>query len=224
MKYELAIFDLDGTLLDTLEDLMISVNYAMSLNGFAPRSYQEIRTFVGKGMQNLIRQSVPQEAGLTDEKIAQVLQQFQAHYAVHKEDHTGPYEGIVQMLDALKEAGMHMAVVSNKADAAVKPLIAGAFPGMFETAVGEREGIRRKPAPDTVYAVLDALEVQKEKAVYIGDSEYDIQTAENAGMDAVIVTWGYRDRDVLEAAGAKVFAESPAQLQKILLGSGKPEH
>ena len=215
MKYKIAIFDLDGTLLDTLQDLANSTNFALSSFGYPERSVEEVRSFVGNGIEKLIERAAPQ--GITPHERACVLTVFKAHYAEHCEDHTAPYTGIIEVLDRLKEKGIKIAVVSNKIDFAVKSLCEKYFGDRIAIAVGEREGIRRKPCPDSVLEVLHEADVAPFEAVYIGDSEVDIQTARNAGTDIITVTWGFRDREFLLRSGASVFAESVKSLDDLLL-------
>ena len=215
MKYKIAVFDLDGTLLNTLSDLATSTNFALSSCGYPKRTTEEIRRFVGNGIEKLIERAVPD--GLSSEERACVLKAFKAHYAEHCEDRTAPYEGIMSLLDRLIEAGMPIAVVSNKIDFAVKALCEKYFGDRIAVAVGEREGIRRKPYPDSVWEVLRKVNVAPSEAVYIGDSEVDILTANHAGMDMVIVTWGFRDKDFLIKSGATVLADSTEELEDLLL-------
>ena len=215
MRYKLAIFDLDGTILDTLEDLADAVNYALKEYGYPQRTLEEVRRFVGNGIRKLIERAVP--AGLTEEDISKVHQTFSAFYQEHCADKTRPYKGILPLLERLREAGCLTAVVSNKADVAVQPLCQQYYDGLFDFAVGEREGIRRKPAPDAVQEVLRRLRVDAGEAVYIGDSEVDIQTAANAGLDSIIVTWGFRDRAYLESQGGKRFVDRPEEIEEIVL-------
>ena len=215
MTYQLIIFDLDGTILDTLEDLMISVNVALKKNHLPERSLAEVRRFVGNGIGLLIRRAVPE--GASQEVIEQVHTDFTAHYQAHCADHTRPYAGIPELMQALCDAGRQIAVVSNKADYAVQELCSQYFPDTTDFAVGEKEGIRRKPAPDSVLAVLEKFGVAPEKAVYVGDSEVDIETAQNAGLDAIIVEWGFRDKGFLIEKGAKTFAADPSILKNLLL-------
>ena len=210
MAYKLAIFDLDGTILDTLEDLADAMNYALGEHGYPGRTIEEVRRFVGNGIRKLIERAVP--AGLAKEEIDRVHETFSAYYQQHCADKTRPYEGVLPLLERLRAAGCLTAVVSNKADAAVQPLCRRYYNGLFDYAVGERTGIRRKPDPDSVQEVLRRLQVEAADAVYIGDSEVDIQTAKNAGLDSIIVTWGFRDRDFLLAHGAQTLIDTPAQL------------
>lgn len=219
MTYKLAIFDLDGTILNTLEDLADATNYALTQHGYPRRTTEEVRRFVGNGIRKLIERAVP--AGTPEEEINRVHQTFSAYYQQHCADKTRPYEGILQLLQQLRAAGCMTAVVSNKADIAVQPLCRHYYDGLFDYAVGEREGIRRKPAPDSVLEVLRRLQTDASQAVYIGDSEVDIQTAANAGMDNIIVTWGFRDRVYLESQGGRRFADTPAEVYDLMRGMGK---
>ncbi len=214
-RYQLIIFDLDGTILDTLDDLMISTNAALTACGFPARSREEIRRFVGNGISNLMHRAVPE--GTPEPEIAQVHTAFTAHYREHCADHTRPYPGIPELIEALRQDGRQIAVVSNKADYAVQELCAQYFPGLIDLAAGEREGVRRKPEPDPVYDVLGRLDLPKDQAVYIGDSEVDIETAQNAGLDSVIVEWGFRDKAFLAGLGAEIFAADPEELRSLLL-------
>lgn len=210
MNYKLAIFDLDGTILNTLEDLADSTNYALSVNGMPERTIDEVRRFVGNGIHKLIERAVPQ--GSTEEQVEQVFVTFKEYYKDHCAVKTRPYDGIMELLKTLKENGTLTAVVSNKGDFAVQILCKDYFPGLFDFAVGERAGIRRKPAPDSVLAVLEQFQIPKEEAVYIGDSEVDIQTAKNAGMKEIAVTWGFRPEKFLKENGADCIVHTPEKL------------
>lgn len=215
MAYAAAIFDMDGTLLNTLDDLAASTNFALEAFGLPPRTTDEVRQYVGNGIGNLIRRAVPEG---TDEACrSQVFDTFCAHYAQHSADNTAPYPGIPELLDELRGRGVECAVVSNKGDFAVQDLVRSYFPGAFDFAVGEREGIRRKPAPDTVNAALEALGVAREHAVYIGDSEVDVATAEASGLDCLCVTWGFRDIETLHEAGAKTLVDTTEELLAAIL-------
>ncbi len=205
MKYKLAIFDMDGTILNTLDDLADSTNAVLRAHGYPEHSIDEIRKFVGNGIRKLIERAVP--AGLLVEEIDQVHQEFMEYYQKHCADKTKPYEGVTDLLQALLEEGVQTAVLSNKADVAVQELCQDYFSGLFHIAVGERPGMNRKPSPDGVEYILDQLQIDKKDAVYIGDSEVDVQTAANAGLDSIIVLWGFRDRALLESYGAARFAE-----------------
>ena len=194
-NYKLAIFDLDGTLLDTLIDLMNSTNFALREMGFPQRSLSEIRKFVGNGVRKLIERAVPNN---TDKKdIEKTLSIFKTHYAEHCEENTKPYEGVIELLDLLISQNIVIAVVSNKIDSAVSVLCKQYFGNRIEISIGDKENSKKKPAPDAVFEVLSALKIQKTDAIYIGDSEVDIETAKNAEIDCISVTWGFRDKDIL---------------------------
>lgn len=215
MKYELIIFDLDGTILDTLEDLADSTNYALEVNGFPTRTIDEVRQFVGNGIAKLIERAVPENTELKKREL--VLEAFKKHYKLHCADKTKPYDGTMQALNSLRREGVLTAVVSNKADFAVQSLCKDYFPDLFDYVVGEREGIRRKPYPDSVLEVLEKLQVQKEKALYVGDSEVDIQTAVNAGISIASVGWGFRTEGFLKEHGASNVFNSMEELMAELL-------
>ena len=215
MPYQTAVFDLDGTLLDTLEDLYLATNAALERHSLPRRSRNEVRLFVGNGVEMLIRRAVP--AGTGEETILAVLADFKTTYAAICEDHTKPYDGILDMLTALRERGIRVAVVSNKFDAATKKLCEKYFGDLVEVAIGERAGVRKKPAPDTVHEALKELEVTTEGAVYIGDSDVDIQTARNCGMPCISVTWGLRDEDFLMENGAKALVDTPEKLLGVII-------
>lgn len=215
MKYELAIFDMDGTILDTLEDLKDTLNYALSKNHYPEHSLDDVRRFVGNGIPKLIERGVPK--GTDAESIVQVHKDFMDYYKMHCADKTKPYDGIEELITELRNAGCKTAVVSNKADVAVQELCEQYFEGLFDYAVGDREGIRKKPAPDSVNEVLNHLKVEKPKAVYIGDSEVDIATAYNSGLDSIIVSWGFRDVPFLKEQGAKVIVDKPEEVANIIL-------
>ena len=212
MRFHTYIFDLDGTLLDTLGDLAASVNFALRTHGMPEHSLDDVRRFVGNGVRKLMERAVPDGADnpLFDEAFAT----FRQHYMAHSLDTTRPYEGIPETLEALKASGCHLAVVSNKMMAATQALCSHFFPDTIEVAIGEHEaeGIRKKPAPDTVVAALKALGVGKEGAVYVGDSEVDIQTARNSGLPCISVLWGFRHRDFLQQNGAETFISAPSEL------------
>ena len=209
MKKIGLLFDLDGTLLDTLEDLRDATNAALDHFGCPRRSLAEIRSFVGNGARNQIRLSLP--GGADDPDLDEVLEWYKAYYAAHCQIKTAPYPGIAEMLEGLK-GEWPMAIVSNKPDVAVKALCAEHFPGLY--AQGEAADCPRKPAPDMVFQAMKAIGV--EQCIYIGDSEVDIRTARNAGVPCISVLWGFRDRDVLEEAGGQVFCADPADFSAIL--------
>ena len=217
--YETVVFDLDGTLLNTLEDLHLSTNAALAAHGMPPRTLDEVRRFVGNGIRLLIHRAVPTGTPAATEDA--VYQDFRTHYAAHCEDHTGPYPGIPELLAHLRAAGVRLAVVSNKGDFAVQELIARQFPGAFDAVLGECEerGIRKKPAPDMVNAALERMGATRADLVYVGDSEVDVQTAANVGCPCLSCTWGFRGREELLAAGATTLVDTPAELERVLLGA-----
>ena len=209
----LIILDLDGTILDTLDDLTDSINAALSQAGLPLRTREETRAVLGNGARRVVGESVP--AGTEEAVTEQVFAFFTRYYAAHCEEKTGPYEGLTEALIYLKEQGCRLAVISNKPDPAVKKLCGAYFPGLFDTACGERPGIRRKPAPDAVDAVREELGFAREETIYVGDSEVDIQTAENAGILCLSVSWGFRSVEELGAAGATQIIDRPEQLREL---------
>lgn len=211
-QYHTYIFDLDGTLLDTLDDLASAVNYALRTYGMPEHSRDAIRRFVGNGVRMLMIRAVPD--GEQNPKFEEVFETFRKYYMQHSLDTTRPYDGIPEMLAALRQRGCRLAVVSNKFDAATKELCKHFFPNTIEVAVGEHEaeGIRKKPAPDTVIEALSQLGVSSNNAVYVGDSDVDLETARNAALPCISVLWGFRDRDFLLAHGATTFITSPKEL------------
>ena len=211
-SFSTYIFDLDGTLLDTLGDLAASVNYALRTHGMPEHSIDDVRRFVGNGVRKLMQRAIPD--GETNPDFEATFATFRQYYMAHSLDTTRPYDGIPETLAALKARGCRLAVVSNKMMAATQELIRHFFPDTIEVAIGEDEaaGIRKKPAPDTVFAALRQLGVGKEGSVYVGDSDVDIQTAANAGIPCISVLWGFRDRDFLIQHGAKTFISAPSEL------------
>ena len=214
MSYRVALFDLDGTVLDTLDDLATATNYALETEGFPTHTREAVCSFVGNGIKDLIDRSVPN--GTDEETTARVLNTFKQYYATHCAVHTKPYEGIPTMLTALRAAGVRTALISNKADFAVQALVKDYFVGLFDAALGEVADLPRKPAPDMVYRVLKTLDARAEDAVFIGDSDVDVITAKNAGLPAIAVTWGFRDEAMLRAAGATQLAHTPEELLSLL--------
>ena len=212
MTYKTYIFDLDGTLLDTLGDLAASVNYALRMHDMPEHSVDDVRRFVGNGVRLLMERAVPD--GVQNPRFDETFATFRNYYMQHSLDTTQPYAGIPETLAALRSQGCRIAVVSNKMMAATQELCHHFFPDTVEVAIGEHEaeGICKKPAPDTVYAALRELGVGKEGAVYVGDSDVDIQTAHNAGLPCISVLWGFRDRDFLMQHGAETFVSAPREL------------
>ena len=209
-EFRTYVFDLDGTLLDTLDDLTASVNHALTVYGMPTRNREEVRQFVGNGVRQLIRRSVGPDC--KEEIMEQALETFRAHYSKHNIDKTKPYDGIIQMLRLLKERGKKVAVVSNKFDTATKNLCRHFFGQMVDVAIGESENVRRKPAPDSVIEALRCLDEGPEGAVYIGDSDVDIETAKAAGLPCISVSWGFRDKPFLISHGAQTIISSPSCL------------
>lgn len=215
MRYKLAVFDMDGTILNTLEDLADSTNYALKANGLPERTIDEVRRFVGNGIRLLIERAVPTD---TDKKLTdKVFDTFKEYYKTHCAVKTRPYDGIKDVLLELRKAGCLTAVVSNKADFAVQDLCKDYFDNLFDFAIGEREGIKKKPAPDSVFEVLSKLNVEKDNAVYIGDSDVDFATSVNAGMDVIMVGWGFRDEEFLREKGVKRIIKQPSEILDIIL-------
>ena len=215
MRYRLALFDLDGTILDTLEDLTDATNAALAMHGYPVHSVDAVRSFVGNGIGNLIRLALP--VGTNEAEIHTVLGDFKKYYAEHCADKTRPYEGVLARLHTLREAGVRTAVVSNKADFAVKALAEQYFKGLFDVAVGEREGVPRKPDPAGVFEVMNELGARPCDCVYIGDSDVDVLTAKNADVDGIFVTWGFRSPECLREAGAKTIVTAPAEITALIL-------
>lgn len=205
-----VIFDLDGTLLNTLADLRTAVNLALAAYGLPERSLEEVRKAVGNGIRKLISRSVP--AGTHAETEEKIFLRFKEEYKLHCSDETVPYPGVLELLKRLREEDYLLAVVSNKADFAVQELMKQYFSKLYDVALGETEGIARKPAPDMVKEVLNRLDVEKVDAVYVGDSEVDVETARNTGLPCICVTWGFREKEVLKACGAECFAEDVKEL------------
>ncbi len=209
-KINTVIFDMDGTVLDTLDDLTDSVNYVLDKYGMPRRTKDEYRRFFGNGIEFALRCAVPDDT--PNDVIEEMLPIFKEHYNAHCLDKTKPYDGILELMKELKGRGYKLAIVSNKIDSAVKELNERVFSDYVSVAIGEKDGIKRKPAPDTVLAALAELNSSKEEAVYVGDSEVDFQTAQNSGLPCISVLWGFRDKDFLIEQGATTFAETPANV------------
>ena len=219
MNYQAILFDMDGTVLDTLRDLNAAANRALAEFGFPPMSLDDTRRRVGNGSRRLLELSVPE--GTKAELIERMLRWYLPWYNAHANDTTAPYPGIIALLASLKETGAALAVVSNKPDRTVKELAAIHFPGLLQIAVGENEagGVRRKPWPDTLLTAAEALGVRPGDCLYVGDSEVDVLTASRAGMDCASVLWGFRSREELIAAGAKLLFDTPGELGAFILNS-----
>lgn len=209
MKIKTVIFDLDGTLLDTLEDLTDAVNHALLTYDMPKRDIGEVRRFVGNGIRRLMVLAVP--GGEDNPDFEAVFAEFRRYYDIHCNDKTKPYDGILELIDALKEKNIQTAVVSNKVDSAVQTLKKRYFP-QIGVAVGDREGLRRKPAPDSVFMAMEVFHAKQAETVYVGDSEVDIETAANAGIKCVSVLWGFRNKTQLLESGAKILIKEPLEL------------
>ncbi len=218
MKFKAVIFDLDGTLLNTLDDLADSCNQVLEKNGFPTHTIDEVRMFVGNGLGVLIEKALP--SGKENPQYQKVLQEMRETYANNWQNKTRAYDGVLDLINELSSCGVKMGIVSNKPDAQVKELASLYFKGIpASCAIGEKEseGIKRKPSPDSVFAVLKKLGVEKHEALYVGDSDVDIKTANNAGLFCVSVLWGFRSEDFLKANGAKCFIKTPSELLEIVL-------
>ena len=208
------IFDLDGTLTYTLQDLCDSTNYALREMGWPERTLDEVRQFVGNGVRRLVERAAPKY--VTNDMLEECFSIFQRHYLVHCQDHTCLYPGVKDMLRDVHERGFRTAIVSNKLQAGVDELYKAFFKDVIDVAIGEREGIRRKPAPDMVETALSQLGLPRNEVVYVGDSEVDIATALNAQLPCISVLWGFRDKAQLEEAGATTFLSHPRELLPLL--------
>lgn len=214
MHYTSVLFDLDGTLLDTLGDLTAAMNRTLTRHGLPERTRQQMRTALGNGARRLMELSVP--AGTDGALFETLLAEYNADYAAHCRMETAPYPGIDALLQQLHAQGRKLAIVSNKPDEAVRALRTEFFADTVPIAVGEKQGIRRKPAPDTLLTAMAQLGAERTSTVYVGDSEVDIATARAAGLPCISVLWGFRDRDVLEQAGAQQFAANAGELARLL--------
>ncbi len=210
MNYNTVIFDLDGTLLDTLDDLADSLDHTLTEVGAPTLTRAQVRRYVGNGMARLIELALP--GGRDDPRYDRTLETMQAYYKAHNQIKTAPYPGVMELIDELRRRGYALAVVSNKPDTSVKPLVKSYFGDSIPVAIGQRPDVRRKPAPDAVEEALRQLGRDRSEAVYVGDSEVDLYTARNAGMDCISVTWGFRDRELLDSEGATRYADTPAEV------------
>ena len=213
MAYQTILFDLDGTLLDTLEDLADAVNHILERHRCPQRTLDEVRLFVGNGLGMLMRRSLPAQYSQTVSDL--LAEELRTYYTAHSRIKTAPYAGVRELLETLHAAGAKVAVVSNKADEAVGELCSFYFPGLVDAAVGETAGRRPKPAPDAVELALERLHVDKTDAVYVGDSQVDLDTAKAAGLPCIAVTWGFRSREDLVKAGAETLADSVEELSRL---------
>ncbi len=214
MKYKAVLYDMDGTVLDTLDDLTDAVNAALRRFGFAAQPRSHVRKALGNGARRLIMGCLPENV---DPAAAEaVLEFYKPYYDAHCREKTAPYPGITALMQRLRDAGVKQAVVSNKPDSAVKELAELFFHGLIESAVGESETVRLKPCPDAVLAAAKLMGVSKDECVYVGDSEVDIETARNAGMDCISVAWGFRNEDMLRAEGASLIVHNADELFEAL--------
>lgn len=211
-KYQAIVFDLDGTVLDTLDDLTASVNYALRALGYPQRTRQEVRAFVGNGIMRLVERSLPAQADRQDLRDAYDI--FCAHYAKHNADRTEPYPGIVPLLREFRAARIQTAVVSNKAEFATKSLCKKFFGDSLSAVIGAREGLPPKPDPSGTYLAIGKMGAEKARTLYVGDSDTDFLTAGNAGLDCVLVSWGFRDRKFLEQLKGAEIVDTPKQLKE----------
>ena len=221
MTKRYAIFDLDGTLLDTLDDLTDSMNYMLGKHNFPIRTRDEVRNFVGNGVRKMVERAVPPEYKADDEFIDKFYNDFSLYYNSNSDVKTSPYPGTIDMLDRLLENGFDIAIVSNKIDSAVKSLSSKFFGGRIRSAIGEKPSIRHKPEPDMVFMAMEEMGANKMDSIYIGDSEVDIETARNAGIPCVSVLWGFKDRKFLEESGATMLVHSMEELTKNLINYQK---
>ena len=210
MNYDTYIFDLDGTLLDSITDLAISCNYALRINNMPERTIDEVRCFVGNGVKKLMERAIPN--GLQNPAFEKTYADFRQHYLVHNLDNTKPYPGIIPLLKRLHSEGKNIAVVSNKFYAATQDLVKHFFDEYITVAIGERENIRKKPAPDTVFEALRQLNASSAGAVYIGDSDVDVMTARNCNIPCISVLWGFRTKEFLIKNGATTFVTAPDEI------------
>lgn len=215
MSYTTILFDMDGTLMNTLEDMADSVNAILRQLGHAERSLDEVRAFVGNGAEMLVRRAMPD--GSSEAEIAQALGLYQPYYAAHCQEKTRAYDGILPLLEELHRAGKQIAVVSNKPEGALRTLCDEYFAGLVKVVSGDMPGRRRKPWPDMVDAALEKMSADRKDAVYVGDSEVDVQTGKNAGLPVIGVSWGFRGREKLIASGAETIVDSIEELRQKLL-------
>ncbi|HPF88295.1 MAG TPA: HAD-IA family hydrolase [Candidatus Limiplasma sp.] len=214
-RYDAVLFDMDGTLLDTLDDLTAALNAALAEHGFPAHSKETVMGFIGNGAYRLIQNALPAHTG--DAVCAKVLATFKQHYAQHCDRLTRPYPGILSMLSALDEAGLKLAIISNKPDPQVQLLSKAFFGSLIHTAMGNRDDIPRKPAPDMLHLAMQALAVDPERTLYIGDSHVDFETAENAGIDIILASWGYENPKALRRLSPLFFVGDPAELPMLIL-------
>lgn len=212
-----VIFDLDGTLLNTLEDLADATNWVCAQHGWPPHSLETYKTFVGNGVPKLLERAVPSDVVQTQQLREQMLAEFTPYYNAHKADKTAPYPGIPQALEQLKQAGVTMAVLTNKPDGAARPIVEGYFPGIFQTIQGALPGVPTKPDPTALYHLMERIGADRAHTLFVGDSNVDIQTAKNGGLFSCGVLWGFRSREELLGEGADVLAQTADELTDLIL-------
>lgn len=215
MKYDLVIFDLDGTLLDTVQDLRAALNYGLERGGFPAKTTAEMKRIIGGGVRNHVKNAVPE--GTPEDVIDRVFADFKARYHAHNNDTTLPFLGIPELLRALKGAGIRLAVNSNKLDEDSRVLIEAHFPGLIDMAIGDREGVPRKPSPVSANEIMAALGVTPDRVLYVGDGDSDVRTAQNAGTDGAWVSWGYRGREDLKGLDVPHVFDTVQDLQRFIL-------
>lgn len=215
MKYHVIIFDLDGTILNTLDDLADSCNFILEKNNFPTHTKDEIRMFVGNGIPKLIERALPQPSDAQTQQ--RVLKEFKEYYNIHAEDKTKPYDGIPELLKELKNLGIKIAVNTNKAEDISKNILAKYFPGLIDIVAGGKEGVHHKPDPAGVNRILSELKIEKSAALYVGDSDVDFMTGTNAGIDVANVSWGFRSKEFLQEHGSRTIFESVEKLKQYLL-------
>ncbi len=214
MKYNTIIFDLDGTLLNTLDDLCDSLNEILVKNGYEARTLEDVKRFVGNGARNLIQLSLPEHS--SEEEVDRILEEYKNHYNHNMQNKTRPFNGIMELLLDLNRYNYKIAIVSNKFDSSVKALAKTYFGNLIPVAIGETDEIRRKPAPDAVFAAVKELGSDLNHTIFVGDSETDVRTAKNAGIPCIGVTWGFRCRDVLRNEGADFLIDTPRELMTLI--------
>ncbi len=214
MKIDTIIFDLDGTLLNSLGDLHACFNHAIKSFGYPERTLEEIKSYVGNGIKKAIERALP--CPIEDSNLNKIVDYFRIYYREHMLEFTQPYDGVIEMLEELTKKGYKLAVVSNKYDDAVKMLTQNYLGKYIKVGIGEGYGIRKKPEIDGVLAAIDELGSKIENAIFIGDSDVDIRTAENAGIPCISVTWGFREKDFLIEKGAKILVDSPKEIIEII--------
>lgn len=213
--YKLVIFDMDGTILNTIQDLTNAVNHALAKFNYSKRTLEEVKSFVGNGIVNLMKRAIGEQ--LNQEDFDKVFKEFCVYYDEHCNDNTKPYNGIVELVQNLKTNNIYTAVVSNKAHFAVEKLVKLHFNNLFDLFQGATNDIKIKPSPDSVNAIIEKLNVDKKDCVYVGDSEVDIQTASNAQIDCISVSWGFKTKDFLKSNNASIIVNNVDELKKALI-------